>query len=134
MSEEDWLFPARYIPRRRLLGWQERIPVAELIAARPDVLVQEYDRSHLTAGFIAGTRLAHRTAFRVLPNFDTWSQRTWWREVGKRFVFNAVDAAKVPGADGARLAEQARAHARSHRVRDTVGQRRSLRRRAGSCA
>ena len=105
VNEADWLFPARYIPPRSLLGWSERVPAAELRATRPDVLVQEYDRSHLTAGFLVGRALAHRCAFRVLPNFDAWSERTWWREAGKRFVFRAVDAAKVPGEDGAALAE-----------------------------
>ena len=105
VRESDWAFPARYIPERHLLGWSERIPAAELALTRPDLLVQEYDRSHLAAGFVAGRALAGRTAFRVLPNFDAWSERTWWREAGKQFVFRAVDGAKVPGADGRRLAE-----------------------------
>jgi glycosyltransferase involved in cell wall biosynthesis len=106
VSEREWAFSARYIPRRGLLGWRERVPAAELRAVRPDLLVQEYDRGHLTAGFLAGRALADRTAFRVLPNFDSWSERTWWREAGKRFVFAAVDAAKVPGPDGRSLAER----------------------------
>lgn len=106
VNEREWLFPARYIPRRRLLGWAERIPVPELRERRPDLLVQEYDRAHLSAGFLAGKALAHRTAFRTLPNFDAWSERTWWREAGKKFVFRAVDAAKVPGPDGRALAER----------------------------
>jgi glycosyltransferase involved in cell wall biosynthesis len=106
VNEAAWRFPARYIPRRPLLGWRERVPVAELRMTRPDVLVQEYDRGHLTAGFLAGRALARRSAFRVLPNFDSWSERTLWRETGKRLVFRAVDAAKVPGNDGRALAER----------------------------
>lgn len=106
VDESQWRFPARYIPARRLLGWAERVPAAELRATRPDLLVQEYDRGHLTAGFLVGRALARRTAFRVLPNFDSWSERTWWREAGKQVVFRAVDGAKVPGADGRALAER----------------------------
>jgi glycosyltransferase involved in cell wall biosynthesis len=106
VDERDWRFRARYIPVRSLLGWHERVPAPELREVRPDVLVQEYDRGHLTAGFLAGRALAGRTAFRVLPNFDSWSERTWWREAGKQFVFRAVDAVKVPGNDGAALAER----------------------------
>lgn len=106
VDEREWLFPARYIPERSIFGWRQRVPVAELLQSRPDLLVQEYDRSHLTAGFFAGRRLAGRTAFRVLPNFDSWSDRTWWRAAGKHFVFRAVDGAKVPGADGKALAER----------------------------
>lgn len=106
VEEADWNFPARYIPRRRLLGWPTQIPAAELRLTRPDLLVQEYDRAHLMAGFLTATAQSRRTAFRVLPNFDSWSERTWWREGAKRFAFRAVDAAKVPGGDGAALARR----------------------------
>lgn len=106
VHEDTWAFPARYIPSRSVLGRGIRLPAAELRRSRPDLLVQEYDRGHLVAGFLCGRLLASRTAFRVLPNFDAWSRRTWWRETGKRFVFRAVDCAKVPGPDGRRLAER----------------------------
>lgn len=106
VDEATWRFPARYIPARTLLGWRERVPIAELRATTPDVFVQEYDRAHLTLGFVAARAYAQRTSFRVLPNFDAWSERTWWRELGKRVVFAAVDAAKVPGPDGRALAER----------------------------
>jgi glycosyltransferase involved in cell wall biosynthesis len=106
VDETRWRFPARYIPPRNLLGCSVRVPIAELRATRPDVLVQEYDRAHLSAGFLAGRALASRTAFRVLPNYDSWSERTWWRQAGKHVAFRAVDAAKTPGPDGQRLAER----------------------------
>jgi glycosyltransferase involved in cell wall biosynthesis len=106
VDESRWRFPARYIPTRRLGGLRAQVPVPELIRTRPDLLVQEYDRGHLTLGFLAGAHLAGRSAFRVLPNYDSWSDRTWWREAGKRFVFAAVDGAKVPGPDGAALAQR----------------------------
>lgn len=106
VDESRWRFRARYIPARPLLGWRRPLPIAELRAVRPDLVVQEYDRSHLMAGFLAARHYAGRTAFRVLPNFDAWSDRTWWREAGKRFAFGAVDAAKVPGPDGAALARR----------------------------
>jgi glycosyltransferase involved in cell wall biosynthesis len=105
VDESTWRFPARYIDGR-FLGRRMPLPATELRLWRPDLLVQEYDRSHLMAGFLVGTAYAGRTAFRVLPNFDSWSHRTWWREAGKHFAFHAVDAAKVPGPDGARLARR----------------------------
>ncbi|HEX4008886.1 MAG TPA: glycosyltransferase family 4 protein [Solirubrobacteraceae bacterium] len=104
VDESTWRFRARYIPERTVLGRSLAIPVPELLEVRPELLVQEYDRAHLTAGFAAAKLLAGRTAFRVLPNFDAWSDRTWWRELGKQVVFRAVDGAKVPGDEGARLA------------------------------
>jgi glycosyltransferase involved in cell wall biosynthesis len=121
VDESRWLFPARYIPRRSTLGWRASVPVAELRQTRPDLLVQEYDRSHLVGGFLAAERYAGRSAFRVLPNYDTWSERTWWREAGKRFAFHAVDAAKVPGEAGAELARRyGLPDERIHRVTQSV--------------
>ena len=106
VDESTWRFRARYVPPRRLLGVRLRTPVAELRDTRPDLLVLEYDRLHLAAGAVAARALAGRVAFRVLPNYDTWSRRTWWRELAKHFLFRSVDAAKVPGPDGARLARR----------------------------
>ena len=106
VDPSDWRFPARLVPRRSLLGWNERVPLPELRAVRPDLLVQEYDRSHLAAGFLGARALAGRTAFRTLPNYDDWSERTWWREASKHVLFRAVDGAKVPGPDGAALARR----------------------------
>jgi glycosyltransferase involved in cell wall biosynthesis len=133
VEERDWNFPARYIPSRPLWGWNERVPTAELRSLRPDLLVQEYDRSHLAAGFLVASAFAGRTAFRVLPNFDSWSERTWWREAGKQFVFRAVDAAKVPGQDGAELARRyGLPQSRIDRVTQTVDADRLSRAQAAS--
>ena len=97
VDEAQWRFPARYIPERRYLGVPMRTPVAELRRIRPDLFICEYDRFNLAAGAIAARGLAGRVAFRVLPNFDSWSERTWWRELSKHFLFHAIDAAKVSG-------------------------------------
>ena len=121
VDESSWRFRARYIPSRRLFGWDARVPIPELRAVRPELLVQEYDRSHLAAGFLAARAVCDRTAFRVLPNFDSWSDRRWWREAGKHAVFKAVDGAKVPGPDGRRLAERyGLDSSRIHEVTQTI--------------
>jgi glycosyltransferase involved in cell wall biosynthesis len=97
VDESAWKFPASYLGRIK-------VPVKELRRLRPDVFILEYDRWNLALGAVAGLAAAQRVAFRVLPNFDAWSQRTWWRELGKNVLFKAVDGAKVPGPDGAALA------------------------------
>jgi glycosyltransferase involved in cell wall biosynthesis len=99
VNEAAWKFPARY------LGWF-KVPLGELRRLRPDVFVLEYDRWNLALGAVAGFALAQRVAFRVLPNYDAWSKRRWWREIGKSVLFKAVDGAKVPGPDGAALARR----------------------------
>ncbi|MBS2964717.1 glycosyltransferase family 4 protein [Actinocrinis puniceicyclus] len=97
VDESAWKFPAGYLGRIK-------VPVKELRRLRPDVFILEYDRWNLALGAVIGFAAARRVAFRVLPNFDAWSRRTWWRELGKRVLFKAVDAAKVPGPHGAALA------------------------------
>ena len=97
VDESAWKFPASYLGRIK-------VPVKELRRLRPDVFALEYDRWNLALGAILGFATARRVAFRVLPNFDAWSTRTWWRELGKKVLFKAVDGAKVPGPDGTALA------------------------------
>lgn len=104
IDPNTWLFRARYIPMRRFGFLSMPIPVLELQATQPDVFVQEYFWAFLAAGSLVAKRFASRTTFRVLPNFDAWSQRTWWRELSKNFLFRTIDGAKVPGLDGAKLA------------------------------
>jgi glycosyltransferase involved in cell wall biosynthesis len=99
-----WAFRARYLTVHNVARAVLRVPAAELFASRPDLFVLEYDRLNLALGAVLGRLLAGRVAFRVLPNFDAWSERTWWREASKHLLFRAIDAAKVPGPDGAALA------------------------------
>jgi glycosyltransferase involved in cell wall biosynthesis len=104
VNPAEWRFRARYIPARRLLGHSVHVPLVELQKTRPDVLVSLYDRLSFALGSLAARSSAARTAFRVLPNYDSWSRRSCWKELGKHVLFRAVDGAKVPGPDGAHLA------------------------------
>lgn len=121
VDEASWRFSARYIPNRKIAGYQAPLPFPELTRLRPDLVVQECDRAHLVVGFLAARATAARTAFRALPNYDAWSERTWWREAGKHFVYRAVDAAKAPGPDGAGFARRyGLTEARVHRVTQSI--------------
>jgi len=121
VDSSQWRFPARYIPQRPLLGQRLHLPFAELKAVRPDVFISLYDRPHFALGSLAARASAQRTAFRVLPNYDTWSERTWWREVGKHVVFRALDAAKVPGPQGRALTVAYGLPAeRAHKVQQSI--------------
>lgn len=104
VDPSQWRFPYRWIPSRRLLGWEQHLPIAELRETRPDLFVMEWHRVNLAMALPPAKVSAGRTALRVLPSFDAVSERTWWRELGKRFLFGAVDAAKTPGPDGRALA------------------------------
>lgn len=107
VDPSQWRFRARSIPGRRLpltRGRLIRFPLREMRELRPDVLVLEYDRAHFAVTALAATALAGRVCLRVLPNFDAWSRRTWWREAAKALLFRSVDGAKVPGPAGASLA------------------------------
>jgi glycosyltransferase involved in cell wall biosynthesis len=97
VDESTWKFPAQYLGRLK-------VPLKDLIRLRPDVFLLEYDRWNLALGALLGLVTARRVGFRVLPNFDAWSNRTWWREASKHLLFRVIDGAKVPGPDGAALA------------------------------
>ncbi len=107
VNEGEWRFAARYLGKNGLPILKDwKIPSQELRDTKPDLIIQECDRSHLAVGFLLGRVLAKRTAFRSLPNYDAWSERTWWREVSKHFLYRAVDGAKVPGPDGAAMTQR----------------------------
>jgi glycosyltransferase involved in cell wall biosynthesis len=105
VDPSDWLFPARYIPLRRRGRWDLRVPLEELRSRRPDLLVQQSPRDLSTVlGALVGRAAAGRVAFRTLPTFPAWTDKTPWGELSKHFAYRSVDGAKVPGGDGTRYA------------------------------
>lgn len=101
--ESEWRFPARYIPERSLLGWRAHLPIPELFVTRPDVLVCLYYEPVFAFGSLAARVLASRLTYHVLPTYDAWSRRTWWREVAKHILFRSIDSAEISGPDAANL-------------------------------
>jgi glycosyltransferase involved in cell wall biosynthesis len=99
----EWGFKSRIVGHGSGLS---SLPLRELITEPPDLFVQGYDRWFFAAGFLAARAAARRTAFRVLPNYDLVSERTWWRELSKHFLFRSVDCAKVSGLEAAAMAEE----------------------------
>ena len=106
VSEADWEFPARYIPLRLFGGRRLRLPVPEMRSTRPDMLVSLHASLSYALGSMVARAQGARTAFRVLPTFDAWVRRAAWKELSKHFLFRSVDGVKVPGRDGARMAQQ----------------------------
>ena len=106
VHEQEWRFQARYIPERPVAGMRLRLPVPELRDARPDLLVSLYSSASFALGSSIARAMGARIAFRVLPTFDTWFQRSKWKEALKHFLFRSVDGVKVPGQDGANMARR----------------------------
>ena len=106
LDETAWCFPARFLPRRWLPGRRLALPVPELRMVQPDLLVSLYASASFAAGSLAARALGIRTAYRVLPTYDTWIKRSWRKEQAKAFLFRSVDGAIVPGPDGAELARR----------------------------
>ena len=101
LDETAWRFPARFLPRRRLLGRRLALPIPELRAVRPELLVSLYASASFTAGSLAARALGVRTVFRIVPTYDTWVKRSRRKEQAKGFLFRSVDGAMVQGPDGA---------------------------------
>ena len=106
VREEEWRFPARYIPLRRVRGRTLHVPLPELRSTRPDLLVSLYASASFTTGIACARAIGSRTALRVLPTFDAWIERSPAKEAAKHALFRAVDGAKVPGPDGAAMARK----------------------------
>ena len=88
---------------------------------RPDVLVCLYYEASFALGSLAAKALASRTVFDVMPTYDSWSERTWWRELAKHFLFRYVDGVKVTGPEAIHMTEKYGMHAsRSHAVTQSI--------------
>jgi glycosyltransferase involved in cell wall biosynthesis len=100
VNEASWKFRYAYLSSRRaglrLPHWQSL-----LARERPDLLVSLHAGPSYLGGWAYARRLGVRTAFRVLPTFDTWVRRHPAKELVKRWVFPRADGFKVPGPDGA---------------------------------
>lgn len=106
VNSSEWRFSARYIPHDAMVGKRLHVPAAELSAVRPDVLVSLYGSPSFAAGACVGKLLASISAFRVLPTFDAWVDRTHLKEITKHTLFRGADAVKVPGPTGRAMARR----------------------------
>ena len=106
VHEEEWQFQARYITKRPVAGLRLRLPLPELRELRPDLLVSLYASASFALGSFVARATGARIAFRALPTYDAWVQRSGWKELLKHFLFRSVDGVKVPGRDGANMARR----------------------------
>jgi glycosyltransferase involved in cell wall biosynthesis len=116
VNEVAWRFPAAYLPGGTLsipgVGSRYVNLPLPLITHRPDLVVSLYDEPVFLLAWGLARCLGARTAFRVLPMYDTWIKRTRAKESLKRWLFPRVDGFKVPGPDGAAFAQRYNADAR----------------------
>jgi FkbM family methyltransferase len=100
VNESTWHFDAAYIENSAV-----SLPAAHRFAqrcdrVRPDLTLSLYGERSFAAGHLILKGLGIRTALLVLPTYDAWVRRTWWKERAKDVLFRSADAAKVPGPDG----------------------------------
>jgi glycosyltransferase involved in cell wall biosynthesis len=104
VDPSHWEFPAQYLPTARIGSLLVPFPGKELWRARPDVLVTPMDRRAGAIAAIAGRSFSRRVTSRTLPVFETWVKKTVMSEMANRFLYRAIDGAKVSGADAAAMA------------------------------
>ncbi len=97
VNEAEWRFRARYLPKKRIFGQQLQLPLLEINQVRPDVLVSLYYEASFALGSLVARSLSSRIIYEVMPTYDSWSERTWWRELGKHILFRSIDGATVTG-------------------------------------
>lgn len=106
VDEATWRFSGCYVEDpSRSLALAHRF-IARCGTVRPDLILSLYGERRFVVGHAILKGLGYRTALLVLPTFDTWIRRAWWKEVTKAFLFRSADAAKVPGPDGLRYAKR----------------------------
>jgi FkbM family methyltransferase len=100
IDESAWRFNGAYVedPSESLQAAHEFARRCD--AARPDLILALYGERPFAAGHLILKGLGLRTALLVLPTYDAWVRRAWWKEIGKHVLFRSADAAKVPGPDG----------------------------------
>lgn len=109
VDESAFRFPHHYVPGGsvslpRLGRHHANLPVGLLGRSRPDLLVSLYAEPTFLLGWWLARTAGIRTAFRVLPTFDAWVNRTETKDRVKRWAFGRVDGVKVPGPDGVAFA------------------------------
>jgi len=100
VDESTWRFNGAYVEDP-----SESLDAAHQFArrcdrVRPDLILSLYGERTFVAGHVILKGLDIRTALLVLPTYDAWVHRAWWKEWAKEVLFRSADAAKVPGSDG----------------------------------
>jgi glycosyltransferase involved in cell wall biosynthesis len=103
VNQDEWKFKARYIPKQQFMGQSLYLPLRELKTVKPDLVISLYYEMSFALGSLAALSTT-RTAYLVMPTYDAWSERTWWREIAKHLLFRTADGAKVTGDEAAELA------------------------------
>lgn len=106
VREADWRFRARYLTAQSLAGRRLSLPLAELRAVRPDLVVSAYATASFAFGHLLIRATGARAAFRSSPTFDAWVRRSRPKEFAKHVLFRSIDGATVPGPDGGRMAQR----------------------------
>lgn len=97
VRQSEWLFRAKVIETRALLGMESQIGSDELRGFEPHLIVCGYDNWSRALGCLAAKASGARVIFRILPSFRTWVKRSPVNELAKHFLFRAADGAKVSG-------------------------------------
>jgi glycosyltransferase involved in cell wall biosynthesis len=110
VAEETWEFPYRYLPRLKIgrIGWS--IPMGLARRGLPDLFVSLHSRPDFLAGWMLARLRHRRTAFWVLPTYDSWVRRRNWKEWVKRQIFPRADAILTCGEDGRSFVKRYGAH------------------------
>jgi FkbM family methyltransferase len=100
VDESAWQFDGAYVEDPSESLQAAHAFARRCDAARPDLILSLYGERSFVAGHLVLKGLGLKTALLVLPTYDAWVRRRWWKEIGKHALFRSADAAKVPGPDG----------------------------------
>lgn len=98
VNEATWGFRARYISKGRT---GLHLPLRELRATRPDLLVSLFGEPSFLAGVALAKAARQRVVLHAMRTWEIWIPRRKPRELVKHALFRMVDGFYVPGPDAA---------------------------------
>lgn len=98
--EHEWAFPYQYLGGGLEDGTLIKLRDLWKRLGQVDVLVCLHSNALFALGSLMAKLRGVKVVYRILPTFDTWVKRTWYKEWAKHFLFRVADGAIVPGPAG----------------------------------
>jgi glycosyltransferase involved in cell wall biosynthesis len=106
VAEETWNFPYHYLPCLKIGQARWSLPTRLARGQLPDLFVSLHSQPDFLAGWMLARQRRVRTAFWVLPTYDSWVRRRKWKEMLKGQIFSRADAILTSGDDGRRFVKR----------------------------
>ena len=100
VNEASWRFRGEYVEDPSAGPAAAHRFIRRCKAIRPDLILMLHGERPFVAGMPLIKAQGIPISVQVLPTYDAWIRRAWWKELAKHAIFRSVDAAKTAGPEG----------------------------------